>query len=272
MTLLTGRLAAILLLAGSLPFLTQESIAHEFWLEPHQYQIKPGDELLADVRNGQDFVGTRFPYLPDNYRRFFIVGPSRRSPVDSRLGDYPALHQVVGEAGLHMAVLESADSSLGYDNLEAFRTFLDYHGLQHVETVHRQRALPEQDIQEIYSRFAKTLVQSGPTDESAATEMDAGLLFEIVPLQNPYLGLGSLSVTVQFQGRRLSNAQVEVFHRSESGVTRETSDTGTDGVAILNIERPGDYLINSVQLIRPRNQNQSAHWESLWASMTFQRK
>jgi len=113
--------------------------------------------------------------------------------------------------------------------------------------------------------------------------MKAGLLFELVPLQNPYAQSPSgqslsaqaktLDVTLLFKGQRLSNAQVEIFHRSGSDVSRSIMSTGQNGIASLDITKPGDYLINSVQLVQPRRSAQNAegrvHWESLWASLTF---
>jgi len=89
-------------------------LAHEFWLQPTQFRIEPGSELQVDILNGQDYLGTKFPYLPNNYRRFYIQTATDRFSISSRLGDYPAVQQSISDPGLQMVVLESAQSSLGY--------------------------------------------------------------------------------------------------------------------------------------------------------------
>jgi len=38
--------------------ITCPAVAHEFWIEPTQYQIKDNAELVAYLRNGENFDGS----------------------------------------------------------------------------------------------------------------------------------------------------------------------------------------------------------------------
>jgi len=251
--------------------------AHEFWLEPHRYRLAPGDELVADVRNGQDFVGDSFPYLPDRHRRLYLLGDDGRRAIDSRTGDVPAVRQRVARSGDYTLVLESAENAVSHDTLADFREYLAYHGLERVESVHRELGLPERDISEVYSRFAKSLVAVGDEDAGDAPPPLAGLTFEIVPHADPRAPAATtLPVSVHVRRQALTGAQVEIFRRAPDGtVTRETTLTDERGVATIDVGEPGEYLLNAVQLIRPRLRGGRArtdvHWESLWASLTFER-
>lgn len=271
--LLVGMLLSFCVLCAT------RAVAHEYWIDPIRAQLGVGDTLLADIRNGEDFVGSSFPYQPDGYRRFYITVDGKREPVASRLGDYPAIHQEDRIAGLHTVVLETQGRSLEYESLARFKRFLAYHGLSSVAALHKQRRLPIVDIHERYYRFAKALVQVGdtPDDPQAGVAGPQGLLFELVALSNPYVS-DELPLVLLFQGQRLVNAQIEVFYRSaDDAVERSVYRTGADGVLNLPLNGTGEYLINAVQLIQPRfATTQSAsgsapHWESLWASMTFER-
>ena len=259
--------------------------AHEFWLEPHRYRIAAGEELVADVRNGEDYVGERFPYLPDRYRRLYLSGEDVRLPVGGRLGDLPAVRRRIDEPGDYTLVLESGENAIVHETIDGFRDYLAYHGLERVEDVHARLGLPDTSIAEIYSRFAKALV--GVTDGDGIDDGDAasvpralevGLTFEIVPLADPRdAGTTMLPVSVRFLGRALRGVQLEAFRRAPDGrVSRETFVTDAEGLAALDIGPPGEYLLNSVQLIRPRLSGGAVradvHWESLWASLTFERR
>jgi len=251
----------------------QPIAAHEYWIDPIEYVLSAGDELVADVRNGENFAGVSFPYDPQRYKRFYLVGDNQRFPVKSRLGDTPALKVALKKPGLYSVILQSTQRALQYDTLEKFRDFLTYHNLQQVEEVHRQRGLPDSNIQERYYRFAKSLVQVGEADDELHVALQPQkLLFELVPLNNPYAKGNNLRLQLLFQQRALADAQVEVFHNVGGGgqVTRKVANTNSLGEVTVDISEAGEYLINAVQLIQPRQAG--AHWESLWASITFEKQ
>ena len=44
--------------------------SHEFWIEPQQYQVESGAELLADLRNGETFKGSSLAWFDRQFTRF----------------------------------------------------------------------------------------------------------------------------------------------------------------------------------------------------------
>ena len=62
-----------------IPFLTAlicaapAASAHEFWISPEAYMIQPGDQLVANLRVGENFKGGASPFLPSRFARFDLV-------------------------------------------------------------------------------------------------------------------------------------------------------------------------------------------------------
>ena len=71
---------------------------HEFWIDVEDWQIAPGEQIVGDLVNGQNFEGVRQAYLPTQFRRFDITMGDLVTPVPGRTGDRPALSaQILGE-------------------------------------------------------------------------------------------------------------------------------------------------------------------------------
>ncbi len=80
------------ILALVLSFLATTASAHEFWIEPLAYQVEPEGRLEAHLVNGQDFAGTKIPYLPRGFANFLIFTDANTAArVTGRAGDLPAL-------------------------------------------------------------------------------------------------------------------------------------------------------------------------------------
>ena len=66
--------------------------AHEFWIEPSQYQSK--DSLItAHLRVGQEFQGMALMYNPKDFKSFKILSgtKNKKEKVKGILGDVPAI-------------------------------------------------------------------------------------------------------------------------------------------------------------------------------------
>ena len=269
--------------------------AHEYWLDPVGSLWRVGDQLQADIRNGEDFVGTAFPFDPESLARAGLISDSKRRALRGRLGDYPAFQLPIQDGGLHLLLLETTRRQVTYKNKEAFEAFLSEHSLDEVSDRHRQRALPENDIIEHYYRYCKALItvtsSNGTSTKSPArlasndapqavdlpstthTQLIPALQpqdqrLELVVAENP-LGSKTISVRVLFEGDPLADRQVELFHRDESTEVKKTIEQSDDeGYAQFNIAAAGDYLLNSVWI--EESPDSSAHWSTYWASLFFQ--
>lgn len=271
------RLAGALTLALAMPL-----AAHEYWLDPLDATPDVDGSFLANVRNGQDFTGTSLPFDPGRMSGVVIVGPDGARALAGRLGDYPALRAEIGRAGVYLVAFETYAKPLLYDDREAFATFLEYHGLGALLEAHDARGLPEEGIRERYFRYVKTLVKTGdadtPGEPGSAAFAPLGHRYELVAENDPYVN-DELVLRVLFEGKAVAEAQVELFERTpEDVVSRVTDTTAADGRVRFDVARAGDYLVNAVRVLEPAEgtpigeETAPPHWESLWASLTFERR
>ena len=249
--------------------------AHEYWLDPIDASIGMGENVIVDIRNGEDYAGAAFPYDAAKYQSLSITNSKETKNYQGRLGDYPAIHNNSDTAGLHRVALETSENIIVYPSWNKFTNFLDYHGLNNIVDLHTDQQLPHTDIKERYYRSAKTLYQVVDGNASIkprqSSEQKAlaptGSKFEIITLTNPYSEIKELSVQILYEGTPLASRQVEMFWKG-SKLVRLTSLSDDKGIATFQLLGNGDYMFNSVHVVRP--DNEGVHWESYWASITFE--
>jgi uncharacterized GH25 family protein len=243
--------------------------AHEFWIEPREFQVETFEPVEARFLNGQNFDGVELAYFETQANRFDIEQNAKSVPYTGRMGDIPAVQLPDGaQDGLLILVYESVPASLKYKTWQEFQAFADHKGFADIQEQHRARGLPDKDFFETYSRHVKTLIGVG---EAAGRDRALGLQTEIVALDNPYAlaGAGTMRVQVLYQGDPRSDAQLEVFDKAPDGqVTVTTQRTDANGMATVQMS-PGDaYHLDSV-VLRPAPDTDRSVWRSLWAGLTF---
>lgn len=260
-------LATVLALAS--PFAT----AHEFWLEPLAPRIAEGGKLQADIRIGQNMAGTVYSYIPKWFKSFEIIENGQRRPVDSFLGDQPALNETARATGLVQVVYHSETDFLTYETLEKFASFAATEGLDGALEAHRARRLPESEFQESYVRHAKALIAVA---DGVGEDGLTGLPHELVAEANPYLAPidAPIPFRLYLDGKPRVNALVSVFRRAPNGtVTVERIRTDNDG-RIKAAAAPGFYVLGAVLLQEPPQNlviSFGTAWHTVWASLTFAR-
>lgn len=275
---IAAALSAIVLFSSAM-----QAVAHEYWLDPVGTRWVAGGELQADIRNGQEFLGTTLPFDPAAFARAGLISDSHRQGLDGRLGDYPAIRLSLQDEGLNLLLLETTRRELRYNDFEAFETFLDYHGLHDIAERHQARGLPRQNIIEHYYRYCKSLIEVEPpaiTSTDTPHVQDSSNTISALSPQNQRLELiansnpiqaDTLRLQLQFEGKALAGRQVELFLRdSANAVTRTIAVTDDYGSVEFATESAGDYLVNSVKVVEPADT--AAHWETHWASLTFNKK
>jgi len=251
---------------------TGPAIAHEFWIEPLDYQIDPDANLEGHIVNGQHFAGTEIAYFPQRFSRFDVILGDQTAAVTGRSGDRPALTAAPLGDGLHIIAYVATQSLVTYDDYAAFDRFVTHKDFQGVREAHLLRALPETGFVEAYTRYVKSLIGVG---SAAGEDSYLGLPIEIVALDNPYTADVGAGLRVQVhEGDGLRGyGQVELFDKAADGtVTITLHRTDADGIALLPVIAGHSYLIDAVLLREPAPGpaiNSGAVWESLWASLTF---
>jgi uncharacterized GH25 family protein len=244
--------------------------AHEFWIDPVEFEIPKGDPLVANIRVGKNFSGAAFSFIPNRFKRFEVITAGVAYPVLGRLGDRPALTMTKPEKGLNIAVYVTGDMTLTYREWGKFETFLRHKDFAWGLAEHTRRGLPEIGFKERYSRYAKSLIAVGG---GAGQDSEIGLLTELVAEANPYTDdlTDGLPLRVFYQGKPRANAQVELFEKHQDGTVKISLHT-TDEAGLVQLPvLPGrQYLADAVVLraVDPAASD-GAVWESLWAALTF---
>jgi hypothetical protein len=245
--------------------------AHEYWISPETYQVPAGADILADLRNGQQFVGVRLPYLPDSYRRFEVIEGDTVTPVTGRLGDLPALSFEPTREGLAILVLETTENRLTYTEFEKFSAFTEHKDFTWALAEHAARGLPETGFRESYVRLVKALVAVGG---GVGQDRVTGLRTEIVAEANPYTEdvSAGLPLRVLFDDAPRADAQVELFAKAPDGTVEVTLHrTDAEGRVTVPVAPGHEYFADAVVLLDTGNDDITAGpvWHSLWAGLSF---
>ena len=248
------------------------ALAHEFWLSPESYQVAPGEEIRIATRVGEDFSGASYSRFPGSITRSDIVFGGKSLPTEGRIGDRPAISQVLDGEGLAVVVHETDDSRVRYDDWAKWERFTTHKGFPEAQERHIERGGTRELVIEDYRRYAKSLVAVGAAEGADAP---AGLDAEIVALANPYTeALSEMPVRVLYRGEAAPEKLVEIFARPFGDMAAEVEVTevmtDADGIARIPVEPGHEYQIDSVFLdeLDPPSPS-GATFRTLWANLTF---
>lgn len=256
-TILTGPLA------GS-------ATAHEYWIEPLKFTVETGEAISAHLKNGQDFRGVNYSFIPSRFEQFTITGPDDTIDVDGRVGDLPAVNTVVSTPGLYSIAYQGTFDRITFKEEAKIRQYIDYEGLDGAFERHLERGLAPDRFEEAFARCAKALVQVGEIAENEDRLL--GLKYEWVAEANPYTLAEdqSLPVRLYWEGEPAANKHVNVFRVADKF---ELIRLQTDGAGRVEIPLAGGgkFMINSVMLLEGDDdpETETPEWISYWASLTF---
>ena len=262
------RLSLVLIAFTGLP-----ALAHEFWIEPEQYQVETDAPLVATLRNGENFKGTSLGWFNNRFTRFETALRDEVTPVEGRLGDTPALQvEAPSEEGLLVVLHETTASNLTYREWEKFLKFAAHKDFSNAAAFHEEMGWPQEGFRESYTRHAKALIAVG---NGAGSDRAFGLKTEFIALTNPYAAGfdGIMRVQVNDEGVPRVDAQIEVFERAVDGtVTISLYRTDEKGQAAIPVSAGFEYLFDAV-ILRPNPDAASAEnapvWLTHWAALTF---
>lgn len=253
--------------------MTSSVLAHELWLDPIDFQLDESEKIVAEIKVGQNFGGSRQPYIPDNFVRFDVALDSEIKPVTGRLGDRPAANIDTLGKGLNILIYQSTVLEVFYTEWAKFVRFTEHKDFKGAAERHIQRGIPQDErFREVYSRFAKSLIAVG---DGKGQDRAFGLETEIVALENPYTDTmdDGLDVQVFYQNQPRIDAQVEIFERSPlEGVEVNvfTTHTNDQGIATIDVKAGHTYQLDAV-VLREADPVlfDDAVWETLWANLTL---
>ncbi len=258
-----GPICLALVLAAAVGWLA----AHDFWIEPAKFLVRPGETVAIRLLVGDHFQGEAFGRYASLIERFVVSGPDGEAETVGWEGSDPAGLARLDKPGLYAIGYRSKRSFTRLD-AQAFENYIAGEGLQRISAERARLGESDRPVREAFSRCAKALVQVGqpaPEDEFPTL----GLTLELTARRNPYrLKVGEdLPVRLVYQGKPLEDALVAALNQSEVGAL-QARRTNQDGEVSFQIDRPGLWMIKTVHMVRPP-EDVDADWESLWASLTF---
>ena len=246
--------------------------AHEFWIEPTQYQLN--DDLInAHLRVGQEFQGMVLMYNPQDFKTFKILSGSKnkKEKIKGILGDVPAINITTNLDNLLIIYHETKDKYVDYKKFQKFEDFVNEKGYQQLINTHFEKGFPESNFIESYRRYAKSLIT---LNGSEGKDKKTGLLFEFVLDQNPYTELNSeqMSGTLYYKKKPLKKNLVTIFSKyKNTKLSIVNTITDDKGKFTFDIEPGREYLLDSVVIypLKADPEKNEPIWHSDWASTTF---
>jgi uncharacterized GH25 family protein len=246
--------------------------AHEYWLEPSKTTAVAGDTITLRAYAGTGFRGEVKPYSPVRVIRFELHAPDQRDLSALAVnGDLDWARFVLSDDRGALIVYQSNFAYLELEG-EKFDAYLRQEGLDEALAARAQRGITG-PAREHYARCSKAWIAGSDVARVRAVH---GLRHEIVPLDDPVHD-ARLRVRVLFDGKPRARALVRAW-RSEDlhrGADRDSvgpateARTGADGIATLEVNRPGEWLVSTVHIQASKTPH--ADWESWWSSLTFVR-
>jgi uncharacterized GH25 family protein len=254
-------------LMGAVTFSSVRLCAHDMWIEPTTFAPKNGEVVGLRFRLGQDLLGDPLPRDPRLINQFVVEDATGRKPVIGRDGGDPAGFVRAGSPGVLVVGYHSNASAVELP-ADKFNQYLKEEGLDAIAALRVSRNQVGAPSRELFSRYAKTLIASGPTSETQG-DRRLGFPFEIVAERNPYALRADqdLPLRVTFEDRPLAGVLVVAMNRLNP-FEKQSARTDKDGRVRFRLRLEGMWLVKAVHMV-PATTGSNADWMSFWASLTF---
>lgn len=251
---------------------TTTAEAHDFWLTPDRFIVRPGEPVSISF-----IVGHAGDAEPWNLRQERVVelkickagSCTPVSDIAPNTPEGPGRARVsVNEAGTAIIAFESRHSFSELDG-DRFNEYAEKEGLRAILADRAERFSESDPGRELYSRRAKTLirVEGGGSDDAIRA---VGHTLEIVPLEDlSRIDPGDkFSVRVLFNGAPLEGATIDLDNLGDQLGPVQSAVTNADGDAAFAAGEPGPWKLMSVWGV-PLKDRSRADYETFFASLTF---
>ena len=266
-----ARATVLVVLVGF--FIPTQSAAHEYYLMPETFTPAANTQFDLRHRLGQKFKGNEMPFIKKWNIRSEVWKDGDKRDARGQDGDRPALKLSQQGAGLMAVIHQSNVDFLTFSSWEKFVKYATKEGLEHALEPSRKGIKPKEKLKEAYARYAKTLISIDGTVSGKDTP--TGLKIELMALAHPLELAADQPMPVQllYDGKPLHGARVKVFVGVGNEFTHQIR-TDKNGRIDVPADGPGPYLLNAIHMTEPQGEvaiAAGAHWESFWATLTFQR-
>ncbi|HEX2832795.1 MAG TPA: DUF4198 domain-containing protein [Thermoanaerobaculia bacterium] len=221
--------------------------AHDFWLEPTTFHPAGGEPVYLSLRVGQEFVGDPVPRMSQRIEAFVVRDGNGERAVNGIENGDPAGRITAGKSP---AVIGYASRFSPVElPREKFEAYLREEGLDNRIAV-RTNGLQR----ERFARYAKTILGD------RADAKPFGWRFELVPVS-------ATQFRALYEKKPLAGTLVVALSRDGKKLSARSDRNGLVSFALPK----GEWLVKTVHMV-PAPADSGFQWESLWASITFERR
>lgn len=241
--------------------------AHDFWIEPATFRPAVGAVVSMSLRVGQNFVGDPVGRDARLTERFIAQTTAGEQSLPGRENRDPAGFMRVDAPGLVVVGYRSRPSPLELTP-EKFNESLRLEGLERIIELRARRGESQKPDREIFSRCAKAILiannATGVAGNPSTATRDKILGFRLELVME-----SESSFRLLFEGKPLAGALVTALQQDDPSL-HLSARSDRNGRVNLALTKSGVWLVKSVHMI-PAPADSGADWESLWASLTFER-
>jgi uncharacterized GH25 family protein len=243
--------------------------AHEFWMQPVKFFLRPGERTSISFLVGENFIGEPWNLKVHKVEKLELhQSEGVKNLLDSIKTDVKVnLSIAFEEEGTHMLTLQSNNAFVESEG-QQFNAYLTEDGLDDVLSHRKKTGTLDKGAKEFYRRYSKLLLQVGNKRNDTYKKV-MGFPIEIVPETNPYtFKKGDLvKFKILSDGKPIFGVKVRVWNRYENRTTIQPVYPEKNGIIETRIVNPGPWMVSVVRMV-PSNQT-GADWQSYWASLTF---
>lgn len=246
------------------------TFAHDLYLMPAKFIVKPGETVRVAFENGDAFPKGDSSVKPERLRDTRLMSKAGAAEFTGVVEQPKRTVASVRAPGEGTAIL-TARTIPNFIELDAekFRSYLEHENLQHVIKLREERGESAKPGRERYSKYVKSLITAGRGD--AHFKQRTGLTIEIVPEADPAaLRIGErLPVQVLFRGQPAADVAVEsAWLENDKAKMEVFGRTDREGRILIPIHASGPHRLHAIVMERCPDPA-AADWESFWASLTF---
>ncbi len=255
---------SILLIINTLTF------AHEFWLQPQKFLLKPSEKTNIDVFVGENYTGSKVDASKFTVSKLTHYGKGVEEDFISKLStkDSVKIEAIFSTEGNHLIAFNNTNKFIELKAAK-FNDYLKEEGLENITKLRKLQGKENKDGREFYQRCVKTLFQVGDTQDDVFKQ-NTGMRLEVMALENPYSVKDKKAIPfkILFDNQVVMNALVLAWHTENGKTTVEKMRSNELGEVMIPITKTGRWMISTVKMI-PTTGNQKADYQSFWGSYTF---
>lgn len=249
------------------------ALAHDMFVKPTRFFAPENAEVRVRVLNGT-FTLSENSIARNRLADASVLTPRGRVQLDTAewtvRGDTSTFHIHTRAAGTYVIGVSTRPNEIDL-SADDFNLYLEADGIPDALEDRRRTGELGRPVRERYHKHVKAFIQVGNTrTDLYATPM--GYPAELIPVENPYsVNAGaSLRVRTLVDGRPAANQFVLYGGTTESGTSFEQKSvrSNAEGIATIPLPSAGIWYVKFINMSRIASG--PVHYESKWASMTFQ--